>query len=60
MRNQRKYDREFRLNAVKHYESGEKSLTEVAQDVGIPTSTLAGWIKEYKEQDQYRIMLGFL
>lgn len=52
MRNQRRYDREFRLNAVKHYEANEKSLTEVAQDLGIPTSTLAGWIREYKEQGE--------
>ena len=50
MRNQRKYDREFRINAVKHYESSGKSITEIAEALGIPISTLKGWIKEYAEQ----------
>ena len=50
MKQQRKYDKEFRLSAVKHYESGGKSLREVAEALGIPISTLSGWIKEYKEQ----------
>jgi len=49
MRNQRKYDKEFKLNAVKHYEVSEKPMNKVAQDLGIPISTLSGWIKEYKE-----------
>jgi transposase len=49
MRKQRKYDKEFRINAVKHYESIGKSVGEVAEALGIPSSTLHGWIKEYKE-----------
>ena len=49
MRKQRKYDRKFRINAVKHYESSGKSITEIAEALGIPISTLKGWIKEYEE-----------
>lgn len=48
MRDARKYDKEFRINAVKHYESSGKSLKEVGESLGIPISTLSGWIKEYK------------
>ena len=49
MRDQRKYDKEFRINAVKHYVDSEKSVGEVAKGLGVPISTLHGWIKEYKE-----------
>jgi len=49
MRKTRRYDREFKINAIKHYESSGKKIDEVAEGLGIPLSTLAGWIKEYKE-----------
>lgn len=52
MRKIRRYDREFKINAVKHYESSGKKLNEVAEGLGIPSSTLAGWIKEYKEHKE--------
>jgi len=52
MRKIRKYDKEFRINAIKHYESSGKSLKEVAESLGIPTPTLNGWVKEYKEQGE--------
>ena len=49
MDNQRKYDKEFRIRAVKHCEASEKSASQVARDLGIPDSTLHGWVREYKE-----------
>ena len=52
MRSQRQYDREFRINAVKHYEASGKTIAEVSKSLGIPTTTLYGWIKEYKEQGE--------
>lgn len=52
MRKTRKYDREFRINAVKHYESRGKSLREVGENLGVPIPTLSGWVKEYKEQGE--------
>lgn len=52
MRKIRKYDKEFRLNAVKHYESSGKSISNISEALGIPLSTLAGWIKEYREQGE--------
>lgn len=52
MRRQRQYDKEFRINAVKQYESGSKSLVQLAKDLGIPASTLSGWIKEYKQHGE--------
>lgn len=52
MSRQRTYDREFRINAVKHYENSGKSLKETATGLGVPLSTLSGWVKEYKEQGE--------
>ena len=42
----RKYDKEFKERAVDLYFSGDQSYTEVAEDLGIPTSTLAFWCKQ--------------
>lgn len=49
MKNQRKYDREFKLNAVKLYRGSGKSLFKQASDLGIPMATLAAWVKQFKE-----------
>jgi len=48
MNNARKYDKEFKLNAIKLYQGGEKSHKEVAENLGIPSSTLYTWIQEHK------------
>lgn len=52
MRNTRKYDKEFRINAVKHLTSSDKGLREIAEGLGIPASTLRGWMKEYEQQGE--------
>lgn len=52
MRNTRKYDKEFRINAVKHLKSSDKGLKEVADGLGVPRSTLSGWVKEYEEHGE--------
>ena len=45
----RKYDQEFKQQAVDLYFSSEQSFVEVAEDLGIPQSTLANWCKKTKE-----------
>ena len=50
MKEQRKYDKEFKLNVVKHYRESGKSLATISKDFEVPLSTLGGWIKEFKEQ----------
>jgi len=50
--NCRKYDREFKLNAIKLYREGETSLTALCGDLGIPKTTFSGWIKEFKDQGE--------
>ena len=47
------YDREFKLNTVKLLKNGDKSMKELASDLGIKYFTLAEWKREYdKKGDQ--------
>ena len=52
MEKQRKYDREFKLNSINLYRESGKKMEEVAQNLGIPKSTLYGWIQEFKEHGE--------
>lgn len=52
MEKQRKYDREFKLNSIKLYRESGKKMEEVAQNLGIPKSTLYVWVQEFKEHGE--------
>jgi len=45
----RRYDEEFKLGAVKLCEESEKTDSEVAEDLGIPLTTLSTWKKKYRK-----------
>jgi transposase-like protein len=49
-RENRKYDKEFKFNAVELYKNGGKSAAKVAADLGIPRGTLYQWVKEYERE----------
>jgi transposase-like protein len=44
----REYDKEFKQNAVNLYFESGKGLSQIASELGIPSSTLVGWVKAYK------------
>ncbi len=44
----RKYDKEFKLNAVKLYLSNGQSLDRVAADPGISRASLGKWVNVYR------------
>jgi transposase-like protein len=48
MKSARKYDKEFKLNAIKLFQESNKSHKEIADNLGIPSSTLYTWIQEHK------------
>lgn len=52
MKSKRTYDKEFKLNAIKLYQESGKGYEEIAQNLGIPKSTLYAWILEYKENGE--------
>ena len=43
-----KYDKEFKVNAVKVYLSHNKSIKHIAKDLGISRASLGHWIQQYK------------
>lgn len=45
----RKYDKEFKLNAVHLCLSGNRSYHEIAENLGVPSSTLYSWIEAHKK-----------
>lgn len=46
----RKYNREFKIEAIRMYENGERSLSEVEKELGITTGLLGKWKDELKDQ----------
>lgn len=49
-KDKRKYDKEFKLNAVKLYLEGNRSFPQLSQELGVPVTTLAGWVSTYKQE----------
>lgn len=43
------YDKQFKMEAVKHAQSVDQSVNEVAKELGISGTTLRRWINEYDE-----------
>lgn len=48
----RKYSKEFKMEAVRMYETGERSMSEVERGLGIPKGLLWRWNQEIKQQVQ--------
>lgn len=48
-RKNREYDKEFKQNAVNLYFGSGKSLNQIASELGIPASTLLGWVKAFEK-----------
>lgn len=47
-----KYDKEFKVNAVKIYLSNDKSIEQISNDLGISRASLGHWIKQYKAEGE--------
>jgi transposase len=48
----RKYDREFKLEAVKLVMERDMPQTRVAKDLGIHLSVLRDWLEQYRQDHQ--------
>ena len=44
----KRYEKEFKLNAVKLVTEHRKSAAQVSRELGVSYKTLCGWIAEYK------------
>lgn len=43
-----KYDKEFKINAVKLYLSHDQSIEKIASDLGVSRASLGKWVSSYK------------
>ena len=46
------YDKEFKINAVKIYLMHNKSMEEIAKDLGVSRASLGNWVKQYKTEGE--------
>jgi transposase len=51
-REQRRYTREFKLEAVRLSEHATHSVAQVARDLGVPERMLYRWRQQVREQEQ--------
>ena len=47
----RRYTREFKLEAVRLYESSRKSMRAIEQELGITPYLLSKWVQQFREQE---------
>ena len=55
-RSYRTFDKDFKINAVKLVLEGSRSMTKIANEIGISPNTLTNWKKEFlkdKENSTY-------
>ncbi len=48
----RKYTREFKLEAVRLYETSGKAMSAIEQELGITPYLLAKWVAQFREDEQ--------
>lgn len=47
-----KYDKEFKLSAVKLYLSSQQSIEKIASDLGVSRASLGKWVSAYKRDGE--------
>ena len=48
----RQFTKEFKIESVQHVLASDKSVSQVARDLGIHENVLRRWIKEYNEDPE--------
>ena len=48
----REYTREFKLEAISLVIDHKRKITEVAESLGVGTSTLDNWVRKYRKEQQ--------
>ncbi len=51
MTRKRKFDKQFKIDAVRLLETSGKTATAIASDLGIPRDALSRWKREIKEEN---------
>ena len=48
-----RYSKDFKLEVVRAYMAGDRSLAELSADYNVAKSTISEWAKKYGEECQY-------
>jgi transposase len=48
---QRRYDKEFKINAVNLYKNGKRA-SEISRDLGVPEGTFYYWVEQYGKEGE--------
>ena len=48
----RNYTREFKLEAVRLYESTDKSMSEVERELGMTPYLLSKWVHQFRQEEE--------
>lgn len=51
MERRKKYDKQFKIEAVRYYEESNKTRKEIEQGLGITSGCLSHWKRELAEQE---------
>jgi transposase len=46
----RKYDKEFKLEAIRVFENGERSMSDVERELGITSGMMGRWLSNLSKQ----------
>jgi len=57
MKQQRHYEKEFKIQTVKYILEAQKPVSQVARELEISDNTLYGWVRQYK-QDAGQAFVG--
>lgn len=48
----RSYTREFKLEAIRLYETSGKTMSQIERDLGITPYLLSKWVRQFREDDE--------
>ncbi|UOY92385.1 transposase [Ectobacillus sp. JY-23] len=57
--NEKRYEESFKKETVKYIAENNKSVAQVAREVGVNENTLHGWIKKYSQQPEIKAAQTF-
>lgn len=46
----KKYDKQFKLDAVRTAMAGDRTIAQVSRDLGVNTQSLYSWVKHYRSE----------
>jgi transposase len=53
------FDEAFKIETVKYISENNKSVAQVAREVGVNVNTLHGWVKKYGQQPEIKAVQSF-